>query len=71
VPAGGSVTGGNSSNYVDGTMQKGFAPGSGQSFTFPIGKGAAYRPIDLTGLNVSTPGTVTTTNSSTDHPQAG
>jgi hypothetical protein len=51
-----AIAGAGGSNYINGTLQKNFATGSGQSFTFPIGGPDYYRPIGLTNLNVTTAG---------------
>lgn len=47
VPAGGSVTGGSSSSYVNGPLALIVASSSPTVKTFPVGKGTSYRPITL------------------------
>jgi hypothetical protein len=65
----GTISGAGSSSYVNGTLQKTFATGSSQSFTYAIGDGAAYAPINLAGLNVTTAGTLAATTTAGQHPQ--
>ncbi len=55
----GSITGGSSSSYVNGNLQKAFAAGNNQLFTFPIGDDTNYTPIALASLNVGTAGNLT------------
>ena len=59
------------SGWVNGTLQKAFSTGSGQSFTFPIGGLTYYRPVALANLNVGTAGTLlaVVTATAANHPQ--
>jgi hypothetical protein len=66
-----AITGGNRSSYVNGFLQKAFATGSGQSFTFPIGDASNYTPLNLSALNVNTPGSLTAQSIGGQHPQIG
>jgi Invasin, domain 3/Bacterial Ig-like domain (group 1)/Cadherin-like domain len=52
-----TVTGASASSYVNGTVNRAFNTGSGQSFSFPVGVGS-YSPVQLTGLNVGTAGSL-------------
>ncbi|MBI5475251.1 MAG: hypothetical protein HY964_00775, partial [Ignavibacteriales bacterium] len=47
IPATGKIIGGNSSSYVDGPLAIVIASANLSTKTFPIGKGAAYRPVVL------------------------
>ncbi len=68
LAAAGSISGGNSSSYVKGNLRKAFNKGSGQSFTFPVGDAAAYTPVNMSSLNVSTAGYLTLNTTGGDHP---
>ena len=61
-----ALSGGNSTSYIIGALQKTFGPGLNQAFTFPIGTAGAYTPVALAGLNLGGPGTGTITWQSTD-----
>ncbi|HVM46634.1 MAG TPA: Ig-like domain repeat protein, partial [Candidatus Acidoferrum sp.] len=63
-----AISGGSSSSYVNGTLQKAFATGTGQAFTFPIGDAANYTPINLASLSVTTAGTVAAKTTAGQHP---
>jgi len=68
IGSAGSVSGGNSSSYVIGNLQKSFNTGSGQSFTFPIGDAGNYTPINLVSMTVGTAGSLTANTTATEHP---
>jgi fibronectin-binding autotransporter adhesin len=59
------------SGWVNGTLEKAFAIGNDQAFTFPIGGVAYYRPVALTNLQVTTAGSLAAHVSSLagNHPQ--
>ena len=63
-----AITGAGSSSYVNGTLQKTFATGSNQAFTFPIGGPDKYRPVALTNLTVTTAGTLAAVGTAGAHP---
>ena len=48
IGASGSITGANFVNFVNGPMQRIIALITPTNISFPIGKGSAYRPIELT-----------------------
>jgi hypothetical protein len=54
--------------WVNGNVQKAFTTGSGQSFTFPIGDSSNYRPVSLSGLGVTAPGTLRANETTAQHP---
>ena len=64
----GLESGASSSSYVYGAVEKTFATGSGQSFTYPIGDIANYTPINLTSINVTTTGNLTATTTPSQEP---
>jgi hypothetical protein len=70
LASGASVSGGNSSSYVNGAVQKTFATGS-QSFTFPIGVGSIYAPLALSSLSVTASGALTATTTSGNYSPLG
>jgi len=64
-----AVSGGSSSSYINGTLQKAFdTVGNPQSFTFPIGDALNYTPIALTSFNVTTAGSLTARTIAGEHP---
>jgi fibronectin-binding autotransporter adhesin len=69
LTSGATVT--RTAGWVNGRVQKAFAIGNNQAFTFPIGGPNNYRPIALSNLQVTATGTllasVTTING--NHPQ--
>ncbi len=68
IAAGGSISGGSNSSYVNGYLRKDFSIGSGQSFTFTIGDASAYTPVVLASMNVGTGGYLTVSVTGGDHP---
>ncbi len=68
LPTSGSVAGGAEGRYVKGSIRKAFATGSGQAFTFPLGDGSYYAPIDLVGLQVTAAGSLLARTVAGDHP---
>jgi hypothetical protein len=60
---------GKASSYVNGNLQKAFATGSGQSFTFPVGDASRYTPVALANMAVDTAGTLTAKTTAGQHPQ--
>jgi hypothetical protein len=68
LAAGGSLSGGNSASYINGSLQKVFGAGSGQSFIFPIGDASNYTPVSLASLNVTTAGSLTAKTTAGNHP---
>ncbi len=66
-----AISGGGSTSYVVGTLQKAFGSGTNQSFTFPIGTTTTYTPVALSSLNVGGSGSrsVTLQSADGDHPQ--
>ena len=66
--AGGSVFGGGAGSYVNGNLQKAFAAGNGQSFTFPVGDASSYAPVSLAALNVTKAGSLTAKSVAGDQP---
>jgi hypothetical protein len=71
VSSAGAISGGSSSSYVNGALQKAFNTGSGQSFSFPIGDATVYAPVALTNLDVTGADTLTATTAASQHPQIG
>src|SRR5262249_3461000 len=69
LPAIGSVTGGSTASYIDGTLQKSFETGASQAFTYPIGDAANYLPLSLTSLNVTQAGSLTASTTASEHPE--
>ncbi|MFM1769763.1 MAG: hypothetical protein RJA22_2292 [Verrucomicrobiota bacterium] len=67
-PANGSITGANSARYINGTLQRAFGTGSGQSFAFPIGAGATYAPVSLANADFSAGGTLAASTATGEHP---
>jgi hypothetical protein len=67
LAAGGSVFGGSTGSYVNGSLQKAFGTGNGQSFTFPVGGTTNYTPVSLASLNVTTAGSLTAKSTPGDH----
>lgn len=65
-----AVSGAGTGKYVYGTVQKSFANGSGQSFTFPVGDSSVYAPVAITSLQPTGSGshTITVKTTSGDHP---
>ena len=63
-----TISGGSSSSYVYGTLQKSFNTGSGLSFTYPIGDASNYTPVNLASLNVTTTGSVSATTTGGGEP---
>lgn len=65
-----AVSGAGSSKYVYGTVQKSFANGSGQSFTFPVGDSSAYAPVAVSGVHYTSnsSNTISVKTTSGDHP---
>jgi hypothetical protein len=53
----GSISGGTSNSYLNGSLQKNFSVGT-QSFLFPVGD-TEFAPVNLSGLTVTTAGAVT------------
>ena len=69
IAAGGSISGGSSSSYVNGYLQKYFNTGSGQSFTFPIGDTGNYTPVaPLASMMVTVAGSLTASTTAGEHP---
>ncbi len=67
VPAGATITGANSSAYVNGNLAMGFSMGVGVARTFEIGDAATYAPATVTFGTVSgAPGIVTGSTASGD-----
>jgi redox-regulated HSP33 family molecular chaperone len=66
VSAGGTVS--RTSGYINGTEQRGFNTGAGQSATFDVGTASTYAPIGLASLGVTTGGTLTATTTSSQQP---
>jgi hypothetical protein len=66
VPAGGTVS--RTSGMINGTEQRGFNTGSGQSATFDVGTGTTYTPISLASLAVTTAGTLTASSTASKEP---
>ncbi len=71
ITTGGSVSGGNAASHVNGRLRKDFSAGDGQSFMFAVGDGLSYSPINLTALNVTSPGSLTARATAGDHPLVG
>jgi hypothetical protein len=67
LPTTASISGAGSSSYVNGNIQRSFASGVGQSFTFPIGDASAYAPINLGGLNVTVAGSLQASTTHGNH----
>ena len=56
VSAANSISGGSSSSYIDGILQKNFGTNAGtQSFAFPIGDALIYAPatLDISNVNIT------------------
>ncbi len=68
IDSSGSVS--RTDGHIVGTLQKVFPIGA-QSFTFDIGDAANYTPVNITSLNVTTPGKVTARTTSTEHTNVG
>ena len=68
LTATGTVSTPSASSYVNGTVVKTFATGSGLSFTFPIGDASSYTPVGFAALTVGTAGTVAANTTAGDHP---
>ena len=67
-----AVSGGSSSSYVYGTVQKSWNAGGVATFTFPIGDATSYDSVVLTNLVVNTGGgALTATTTTGSHPQLG
>ena len=62
------VSGAGGGAYVVGYLEKQFNVGTGQSFTFPIGDGSYYAPIELAGLQVTSAGSLLARAVAGDHP---
>lgn len=65
VPTGGTIT--RTSGHVVGNLQRDISAGS-PSITFQVGTGTDYTPVDLTFNTVTTPGILTVSSTSGDHP---
>ena len=55
-PGNASIT--RASGWINGTLCKAFSPGTGQSFTYPIGDATTFRPVDFNNMTVSVAGEV-------------
>ena len=53
---------------MNGTLQKAFNTGAGQSFTYPIGNASEYAPFSLASMNVTAAGTLAAKTTAGDHP---
>ena len=67
LPVGATVSGAGN-GWVNGLVQKAFANGAGQSFSFPVGDASNYAPINLTSLNVTTAGSLAASTTGGDYP---
>ena len=67
LAAGATVSGASSNSYVDGTLQKAFGAGIGQSFTFPVGDSSTYAPVNIASLNVGSAGALAASTIAGDH----
>jgi hypothetical protein len=65
----GSVSGGSSSSFVAGKLQKNVATGSNVARTFEVGVGTSYLPVTLTFSTVTVAGDITAVTTTGDHPQ--
>jgi hypothetical protein len=63
-----SISGGGSSSYVSGNLQKTFNTGS-QAFTFLIGDSTSYAPVALSNLSVTASGSIKALTTTGNHPQ--
>ena len=63
----GSVSGGSSTNYIIGNLQKNLATGA-PSRTFEVGTASNYNPVSVTFSNVTTSGNLTINATAGQHP---
>ena len=63
-----SISGGSAASYVNGNLQKTFNTGT-QTFSYPIGDATSYTPVALSGLAVSSSGSLKAATTSGNHPQ--
>ena len=68
VASGGSITGGGTGSYVNGTLQQSLTTSSTSAF-FPIGGSSSYAGVSLGGMTVTANGTLTLSTTSGQHPQ--
>jgi len=67
ISSSGSVSGGSSSSYVYGNLQK-YVPTGAQSPTFEVGTASYYNPVTIAFNNVSVAGNLTAKVTSEEHP---
>ena len=65
LPVAATVSGAGAGKYVNGNVQRAFTAGS-PTFTFPIGDGSNYAPVDLTFTGITTGGDVTASTTASD-----
>jgi hypothetical protein len=53
VTSAGTISGGSSTSYVYGRLDRGFTTGSGKSATFPVGDSSVYAPVNLASATVT------------------
>ncbi|MGO8838103.1 MAG: beta strand repeat-containing protein [Limisphaerales bacterium] len=70
LAANGSISGGSSTSYVNGNLQKTFSAGT-QTFTFPIGDSSSYTPLALSNLSVTSSGSLKANTTAGSHPKLG
>jgi hypothetical protein len=66
VSTGGTVS--RTSGYVNGTEQRGFNTGAGQSATFDVGTASTYSPISVASLTVTSAGSLTASSTAAQQP---
>ncbi len=66
VSAGGTVS--RTSGYVNGTEQRGFNTGAGQSATFDVGTASTYSPVSVASLAVTGAGSLTASTTAAQQP---
>lgn len=55
--------------WVNGTIRRAIAAGSGSTYVFDVGDGTYRTPATISFVNVTTPGTITVNSTIGDHPQ--
>ncbi len=67
----GGISGGSSTSYINGNLQRHFATGSSIARAYPIGDASTYAPATITMGTSSTAGSILLNTTGADHPNIG
>lgn len=68
---GGTISGGSSTTYVNGSLTMSYVASVATNIVFPIGTASAYSPISLTNLTDTVSGTLTASATAAQNPNGG